>query len=324
MIDKFGREINYLRISVTDRCNLRCKYCMPAEGFANLIPHSEILSFEDIINITRAAAEIGITKIRLTGGEPLVRHSIVELIAKMHEVEGIKEIAITTNGIMLADMAADLKKAGVSRVNVSLDTMDAEKYRQITRGGDIRKVLDGIKAAQEVGLTPVKINCVALGGFNDDEFADFVELTRENDICVRFIELMPIGHAENGVEGESYGFISNAELLARFPELVPEAKEKFSVAVNYRLPGAKGTVGFISALSNHFCAECNKLRLTSDGKIKPCLHSNVEIDMKPALATGDHGKIVQALADSVGHKVEHHLLNEGAAPIDRDMNKIGG
>lgn len=321
MIDKFGREINYLRISITDRCNLRCRYCMPEAGVSNLIPHSEILSFEEIIRLTKAAAKLGIKKIRLTGGEPLVRNSVNDLISKINEIDGIEEIVITTNGVRLAEMADDLKKAGLKRVNISLDTLDPKKFAEITRGGDLSKVLEGIEAAKRVGLTPIKINTVALGGFNDDEFGDFIELTRDHDISVRFIELMPIGHAD---VGEGYGFISNQELIDRFPELVPEPKKKFSVATEYRLPGAIGTVGFISALSNHFCAECNKIRLTSDGKIKPCLHSNEEIPMKPVLMNGTDEEVLAALAESIGHKVEHHMLNEGAAPIDRDMNKIGG
>lgn len=321
MKDNFGREINYLRISITDRCNLRCRYCMPVEGVTNLIPHRELLSFEEIIRLTEAAAKLGISKIRLTGGEPLVRRSIVDLIRRMNAIEGIDELVITTNGILLADMAKDLKDAGLKRVNISLDTLNPDKFRDITRGGDLSRVLAGIRAAQEVGLTPVKLNVVALGGFNDDEFGDFVELTRDHDISVRFIELMPIGHAD---VGEGYGFISNQEILRRFPELVPEEKEKYSVAVNYRLPGAKGTVGLISALSNHFCAECNKVRLTSDGKIKPCLHSNEEIPMKQVLENGTDQEVLEALAESIGHKVERHMLNDGAAPIERDMNKIGG
>lgn len=321
MIDKFGREINYLRISVTDRCNLRCKYCMPEEGFSNLIPHDEILSFEEILSLTEAAAKIGISKIRLTGGEPLIRRNIVDLISRMSAIEGIKEIGITTNGVLLAKMAEDLKKAGVTRVNISLDTLDPDKYREITRGGDLSKVLEGIEAAKKAGLTPIKINCVALGGFNDDEFSKFIEMTRDEDIIIRFIELMPIGNAD---VGEGYGFVSNQQIIDSHPDLIPLGEDKNSVAVNYKLPGAKGEVGFISALSNHFCAQCNKIRLTSDGKIKPCLHSNEEIDMKPALAEGSPEGVISALAESVGHKIEHHLLNEGAAPIERDMNKIGG
>ena len=321
MIDNFGREINYLRISVTDRCNLRCKYCMPAEGFSNLIPHSEILSFEEIIQIAEAAASIGIHKLRLTGGEPLVRHSIVDLIARLNEIDGIDEIDITTNGLLLADMAHDLKEAGLCRVNISLDTFDPDKFREITRGGDLNKVLRGIEAAEREGLTPVKINCVALGGFNDDEFGDFIALTKDRDITVRFIELMPIGSAD---VGEGYGFISDQDILKMYPELEPCEPERFSVSVDYHLPGAKGKVGFISALSHHFCSTCNKLRLTSDGKIKPCLHNNEEIDIKKALREGTGETVRDVLVESVNHKVARHYLNEGAQPIIRDMNKIGG
>ncbi len=320
MKDNFGREINYLRISVTDRCNLRCRYCMPETGYQNIIPKEQILSFEEIIRLAKAAAEIGISKIRLTGGEPLVRHGIIDLIAGINAIPGIEEIGITTNGILLADMARDLKEAGVSRVNISIDTMKPDKYARITRGGDLNRVLAGIEAAEREGLTPVKLNVVALGGFNDDEFADFIELTRKKSYVVRFIELMPIGHAD---VGDSYGFISNQEILNRFPELVPVDSEKFSVSRDYRLPDGKGKVGLISALSNHFCSSCNKIRLTSDGKIKPCLHSNEEIDMKGPLHLSD-GELLKALKTSINHKVAHHMLNEGAAPIERDMNKIGG
>ena len=320
MKDNFGREINYLRISVADRCNLRCRYCMPETGYQNIIPKEQILSFEEIIRLAKAAAEIGISKIRLTGGEPLVRHGIIDLIAGINAIPGIEEIGITTNGILLADMARDLKEAGVSRVNISIDTMKPDKYARITRGGDLNRVLAGIEAAEREGLTPVKLNVVALGGFNDDEFADFIELTRKKSYVVRFIELMPIGHAD---VGDSYGFISNQEILNRFPELVPVDSEKFSVSRDYRLPDGKGKVGLISALSNHFCSSCNKIRLTSDGKIKPCLHSNEEIDMKGPLHLSD-GELLKALKTSINHKVAHHMLNEGAAPIERDMNKIGG
>lgn len=320
MKDNFGREINYLRISVTDRCNLRCRYCMPADGFTNIIPREQILSFEEITRLAEAAAKLGIHKIRLTGGEPLVRHGIIDLISRIHEVEGIHEIGITTNGILLADMAEDLKKAGVTRVNISIDTLVPEKYSQITRGGDLNRVFAGIEAAKRVGLTPVKLNVVALGGFNEDEFGDFIEMTRDEEIIVRFIELMPIGHAD---VGDSYGFISNQEILSRFPQLEPVDNEKYSVSDDFRLPGGKGKVGFISALSNHFCSACNKIRLTSDGKIKPCLHSNDEIDMKGPLSLSDD-ELLEALRASINRKVEHHLLNEGAAPIERDMNKIGG
>lgn len=321
MKDNFGREIDYLRISVTDRCNLRCRYCMPEDGFFNLIPHSQIMTFEEIYRVAKAAAKLGIKKIRLTGGEPLLRRDIVELVKMLHGIDGIKEIAATTNGVLLEALAEALKKAGLNRVNISLDTMDKEKYASITGGGDIEKVFRGINKAREVGLTPIKINVVSLGGFNDDEFGDFIELTRNEDIAVRFIEYMPIGHASIG---EDYGFIANRSIIDKFPELEPATKDVKSVSVDYRLPEGKGRVGFISAMSDHFCASCNKLRLTSDGHIKPCLHSNEEIDMMKVLRGGTDEELYEAMRETFNHKVEHHMLNEGAKPIDRDMNKIGG
>ncbi len=321
MTDNYGREIDYLRISITDRCNLRCRYCMPEEGCTDLIDHGEILSFEEIIRVVRAAAAVGIKKIRLTGGEPLVRRGVADLISKLSHIDGIDEICMTTNGILLAEMADSLKQAGLDRVNISLDTFNAEKFAYITRGGDINRVFEGIGAAHSAGLEPVRINCVAMGGFNDDEFSDFINYTIDNGVSVRFIELMPIGHAENGM---NYGFISNDYILERFPELTPMPDNPSSVARYFKLPGAKGTVGFISALSCHFCATCNKVRLTSDGKIKPCLHSDEEIDIKSAVRNGSDEEVLAAFSESVMHKAERHYLNEGAAPIQRDMNKIGG
>ena len=204
MTDNYGREIDYLRISITDRCNLRCRYCMPEEGCTDLIDHSEILSFEEIIRIVRAAAAVGIKKIRLTGGEPLVRRGVADLISRISSIDGISEVCMTTNGVLLPEMADSLKQAGLARVNISLDTFNAEKISYITRGGNINRVFEGISAARSAGLTPIKINCVAMGGFNDDEFGDFVNYTVDNDVSVRFIELMPIGHADIGTD---YGFI---------------------------------------------------------------------------------------------------------------------
>ena len=321
MKDNFGREIDYLRISVTDRCNLRCKYCMPEYGFPDLIPHSNIMTFEEIYRLTKAAASLGIRKIRLTGGEPLLRRDIAGLVSMLHNIEGIREIAATTNGILLDELAFDLKKAGLDRVNISLDTMNPQKYANITRGGDIYRVFRGIDRAREAGLTPLKINIVSLGGFNDDEFGDFIELTRNENIAVRFIEFMPVGHAD---VGENYRYIPNQSIIDRFPELIPVNSDVKSVSVDYKLPDGLGKVGFISAMSNHFCSTCNKMRLTSDGRIKPCLHSNEEIDMMNVLRNGNDEQVYEALRETFSHKIEHHLLNEGAAPIDRDMNKIGG
>ncbi len=236
MIDQFGRTINYLRLSVTDRCNLRCKYCMPEEGIDKL-EHGDILKFEEIDTIVGHMANLGIDKVRITGGEPLVRRGIVDLIKMLHRHELIREIAMTTNGLLLAEMAEDLKKAGLRRVNISMDSLNPMRYQTMTRGGDLSKVLEGIEAAKRVGLTPIKINVVLIKGFNDDEIADFVKMTADSDIDVRFIELMPIGEVATWSKEH---FMSNQEVLERVPELMPMiSKDPSSPAVYYKLPNGK-------------------------------------------------------------------------------------
>lgn len=322
MKDNYGREVNYLRISVTDRCNLRCKYCMPAEGVDNL-GHDKILTFENIERIVQAAAELGIGKYRITGGEPLARRGIVDLIASLSKIEGVEELALTTNGTLLADKAEALKKAGLGRVNISLDTLNHTKYAKITRGGDLNSALEGINAAMKYGLTPLKINVVVMKGFNDNEILDFVQLTYQYPYQVRFIELMPIGHAY--MENE-YEFMSNEEVKKKLPMLKPlEGQNSASgVADVYKYPGALGTIGFISAMSNHFCGSCNKIRLTADGKLKTCLHSNQEIDLNEVLSGQDDKALKETLKMSILNKEDRHHLNEGSKPIYRDMNKIGG
>lgn len=319
MKDHFGRDINYLRISVTDRCNLRCQYCMPEEGI-NSIGHENILTFENIGRIVRAAAGLGIEKYRITGGEPLARKGIVGLIDNLSKIEGVKELAMTTNGILLADKAEALKKAGLHRVNVSLDSLNPTKYKRITRGGHLDEAIAGINAAVKAGLTPIKLNVVVMKGFNDDEIMDFVQLTYQHPYQIRFIELMPIGLA---TEGNEYGFISNEEVKQKLPMLTP-VEGKNGVAEVFKYPGAVGTIGFISALSSHFCGACNKIRLTSDGKLKTCLHSNQEIDLDEALKQEDDELLKKVLERSILKKEAKHHLNDGAGPISRDMNKIGG
>lgn len=319
MKDNFGREISYLRISVTDRCNLRCQYCMPEEGIDS-IGHENILTFENIERIVRAAAELGIEKYRITGGEPLARKGIVGLIDNLSKIEGVKELAMTTNGTLLADKAEALKKAGLHRVNVSLDTLNPTRYKHITRGGHLDEAIAGINAAMKVGLTPLKLNVVVMKGFNDNEIMDFVQLTYQHPYQIRFIELMPIGLA---TEGNEYGFISNEEVKKKLPMLTPVA-EKNGVAEVFKYPGAMGTIGFISALSSHFCGECNKIRLTADGKLKTCLHSNQEIDLNETLKQGEDGLLKEVLQRAILKKEARHHLNEGSKPISRDMNKIGG
>jgi len=319
MIDRHGRNINYLRISVTDRCNLRCTYCMPEKGIESL-SHDDILRFEDTLKIVKVAASLGINKIRYTGGEPLVMKDIDKLIYETSKQPGIDEIAITTNGILLYDMASDLKKAGLKRVNISLDTLDAEKYKSITRIGNLSKVMESIDKCLTLGLKPVKINTVLMRGFNDTEFEDFLNLTREMPVEIRFIELMPIGEGINLYEKRKLGF---GEILKLHPELIKIETEKSSTAQMYKLKGAKGKIGFISPVSCKFCADCNKIRLTSIGSIKPCLHSKEEINLRKYL--NNEELLTNTLKSVIFNKpLEHHLEEEKASRSDKMMYQIGG
>lgn len=320
MLDKEGREINYLRISVTDLCNLRCRYCIPEEGVEKKC-HSNILSIEEMEEVVKVSSRLGVNKIRLTGGEPLVRKGIVELVQKISKVPGINEVAMTTNGILLKEYAKELKKAGLKRVNISLDTLNEDKYAYITRRGKLKDVLDGINEAKKVGLLPVKINTVLVKGFNDDEIEDFINLTMKDQVDIRFIELMPIG--ENGGWSKEH-FISNETVLERYPDLVPVVSEdKSAPARYYKLSNAKGRIGLINPISSHFCSSCNRLRLTADGKIKPCLHSNEEIDIKTTLR--EKGDIMPILSKAIRVKPkEHHINDKDYTPINREMVRIGG
>lgn len=320
MKDLFSRRINYMRISITDLCNLRCQYCMPEEGICKK-EHDDILSLEEIVEIVKSGAKLGIDKVRITGGEPLVRNGIVEFINMVSNIDGIKDIAITTNGLLLPKYAEDLKKAGLKRVNISIDSLKPDKYKEITRGGDLSKVLEGIQEAIRVGLTPVKLNVVAIGGYNDDEIGDFINLTKDEPIDVRFIELMPIGEASSWAKER---FISNEYIKDKFTELVPTETEKSSPAKYYKLPGGKGRVGFINPISNHFCGDCNRLRLTSDGKLKPCLHSNNEIDILEVVRNSPE-KIYDVLKSAILSKPEKHdLYSEEHEESIRNMFQIGG
>ena len=319
MKDRFGRTINYLRISITDLCNLRCVYCMPPDGVVKR-KQGHSISFEAIERAVQAAVGLGIAKIRLTGGEPLVRKGIVSLVEKLASIEGVEDLAMTTNGLLLGTYAKELKEAGLTRVNISLDTFSPEKFANITRGGDISQVMQGIEAALSCGFHPLKINTVVMKGFNEDELLDFAKLTMEYPIDVRFIEYMPIGCAS---EEMPYGFVPKQEMKKKMEGLIP-AFEKGSVAQYYRFAEGKGKVGFISAMSDHFCAQCNKIRLTSDGKLKPCLHSNLEIDMMDVLNHGTAEQIQRTLEWGIMNKIEKHELNHGASPIKRGMNRIGG
>jgi len=319
MKDSFGREISYMRISVTDRCNLRCKYCMPEEGVENL-GHDKILSFEDIARIVKASAELGITKYRLTGGEPLARKGIVNLVESLAKIEGVKELVMTTNGTLLADQAAALKEAGLKRVNISVDSLLYHKYEEITRGGDLDAAFEGVNAAMKAGLTPLKLNVVVMKGFNDDEILNFVQLTINHPIDIRFIELMPVGQAGKNKE---YDYMSSEEMKMKLPSLISMNKQE-GVAQIYKYPEAQGTIGFISPMSNHFCSSCNKIRLTADGKLKPCLHTDEEIDLSEVLRAKDDELLKDTIRNAILRKGDKHHLNEGAKPVDRGMSQIGG
>lgn len=314
MKDKFNRRINYLRLSVTDRCNLRCIYCMPASG-VHKVDHSEILSVEEAIEIVKEAAGCGIDKVRITGGEPLVHKGILQICKGISAIEGIKEICLTTNGVMLAEMAEDLKAAGVDRINISIDTLKEEKYQKITRIGTIGKVLDGISAAEKAGFRKIKINVVLMGGINDDEITDFVELTRNHPWEIRFIELMPMGECASW---DKSCFIPIDEVLKRCPDLKPLDTD--GVAARYKLENALGAVGLISPISHSFCSECNRIRVTADGRLKPCLHSHDEIHLK-----GLHSdKLYSAIIEGINSKPMAHTLSEAGSKSQRNMNQIGG
>ncbi len=319
MKDHYGRKINYMRISITDLCNLRCVYCMPEEGVKKH-SHQKNLSFEEIIDLIKAGVSLGVDKIRLTGGEPLVRHGIVDLVKQIGDIAGIKDLTMTTNGILLTKYAKELKAAGLNRVNISLDTFDAEKFHQITRWGHIEDVLSGIEAAKAVGIKPIKINTVLIKGFNDNEIETFVNYTKDEEVFVRFIELMPLGESSGFAENQ---FLSNAEVLKRMPQLIPVIDaNKTGPAEYYQLPGAKGRVGLINPISKHFCSECNRIRITTDGKIKPCLHSDDEIDIIAHRKKGESYQ--QILLQAINEKPEKHHINDHEKQVLRNMNEIGG
>lgn len=319
MKDHFGRTINYMRISITDLCNLRCVYCMPEAGVKKH-HHEKNMSFEEIVSLVQAGIDLEINKIRLTGGEPLVRKGVVNLVRKIGLIEGVKDLTMTTNGILLPKMAEDLKKAGLNRINISLDSFDPKKYHRITRWGSLADVLTGIEAAKNAGMDPIKINMVLIKGFNDNEIEDFVDFTINQKIDVRFIELMPIGEFSHYAESH---YLSNEEVLSRRPDLLPIVKfDQNSPADYYQLPGAKGRVGLINPISNHFCGNCNRIRVTTDGKIKPCLHSDYEIDLVALKKSGMTTK--EILMKAIIEKPKRHHIKEDEKQLHRNMNEIGG
>lgn len=332
MKDGQGRQIDYLRISLTDRCNLRCIYCMPEHGVKS-IPHESILTLEEVHKAIECASQLGIKHIRFTGGEPTVRKGLLGLIERTAQTPGIESVALTTNAILLPNMTADLKAAGLSRVNISLDTLDAEQYRFITRRGNLDDALKGVEAALSSGLSPVKLNTVVVRSLNQD-LLSFARLTVDAPLHVRFIEYMPIGSGED-CGGCGWGLddvvpakeiIETINMQAQsigLGSLQPTTAtpDGWGPAQYYRLPDARGTVGVISAISNHFCASCNRLRLTADGKIKPCLFSDTEYDIRSALRKGDKEEVLSVFEAALSHKPSGHEHRVGTR---RMMSQVGG
>ncbi len=325
LTDRYNRNLNYLRVSITDRCNLRCIYCFPY-GHIQRLAHDEILKYEEILRIVRIGVDLGITKVRVTGGEPLVRKGVYDFLNGVSRITGVSEVTLTTNGVLLKDNLEKIRSAGINRINISLDTLNREKFRKITGNDGFEAVWGGIEAACSSGFNPIKLNVVALRGTNDDELLDFARLTLEQPFHVRYIEYMPIG---------------KSRMHFGPPLLVPEIMQRVSTigslqkleknsddgpAERFRIEGAKGEIGFISALSHHFCDSCNRLRLTASGKLRPCLLSQHELDMKSVLRGGGSDEDLAGIfLDAVRNKPsDHNLAIDDPAGISCQMSSIGG
>lgn len=329
LTDSYGRHINYLRLSVTDRCNLRCQYCMPADGVPKL-RHEDVVSYEDLYRIASQSVALGIEKIRVTGGEPLVRFGVIDFLARVAHIDGLRELVLTTNGVLLRQMAQDLRRAGVQRLNISLDSLKPEMFAKITRGGDLSRVLDGIAAAEEAGFPPVKINAVVMRGVNDAEVLDFAALTLEKPYTIRFIEYMPT----TGEEGWQSVCVTADEILERIGSRYPlsplTGNETSGPSRNFRIAGAAGAIGVISPISNHFCDSCNRIRVTAAGVARACLFANEGIDLKPCLRGGDDSELREVLHRLVTSKPGHHdisLTNDDSKHESFQtfsMSQIGG
>lgn len=326
MRDSYRRDINYLRVSVTDKCNLRCVYCMPPEGVESY-PHEEILRLEEFEAIIRAAVLVGIKKIRLTGGEPLVRKGLEDLVRRISGIPGIDDITLTTNGLLLPPRARALKEAGIKRVNISLDTLKDERYRALTRGGELALAWEGIQSALDAGLHPVKLNTVVIRDFNDDEVVSIARLTLKRPLHIRFIELMPIGSSNTWAEGR---FVPAQEIMDQITRKVGQLYPAKITAGDgpakyYRFKDAAGTVGFITSMSDHFCESCNRLRLTASGGLRPCLYDGREVDLKTPLRKGAGTReIADLFMDAIHLKPDRHHMLEGWRDKQRGMSQNGG
>lgn len=329
MIDQWGRKINYMRVSVTDRCNLRCVYCMPLQG-VQLRPRDEYLSYDELLRVIEAGLTLGIDRIRITGGEPLVRQGLVEFMAKLKPM-GVKDLSLSTNGLLFPAMAEDLKAAGLDRVNISLDTLRPDRFHKLARlASDPGPILEAVDKAIELGMEPVKLNMVVIRGWNDDEVTDMARLTIDKPIHMRYIEVMPFSEAyeftwENLVPAAEM----RERLMDEFEDLEPvrEGVKGNGPAKYWRIPGAKGTVGFISAVTECFCGDCNRIRLSADGKINPCLGHVHEVDLKPDLRTPSRTleDLVATMSDAILKKPREHNFDDRDADFSqRVMHGIGG
>lgn len=327
LTDRYQRTIDYLRVSITDRCNLRCIYCMPLEGVVKL-RHQDILSYEEFLRLIQVAVDMGITKVRLTGGEPLVRKGITDFCRRLTGISGLQSLSLTTNGVLLKDFAQDLYTAGIRRVNISLDTLQREKFLRITRCDEFDRVWRGIQAAERAGFNPIKINVVVMRGINDDEILDLAKLTLDRPYHIRFIEFMTIN---NNSEWVLQHYLSADEILAKLRVLAPlqqvASQHTNGPARHFRWPEAEGTIGIISPISHQFCSSCNRLRLTADGKLRNCLFSDQEVDIKSPLRRGaTESELSQILRASIDNKPEKHSLQSDVFRKcqSRPMVAIGG
>ncbi len=324
LTDSIGRNINYLRLSITDRCNMRCFYCMPEDGI-NKKEHSSILSYEELLLIAEIAVELGIEKIRITGGEPLVRSGIVSFLEKLAKIDGLRHLALTTNGLELSRLADGLHKAGVQRLNVSIDSLNAQTFSVITRGGDLKKVLEGLDAAEKAGFQPPKINCVIMRGVNDSEILDFAEMTLSHGNSIRFIEYMP---AIKEADWQRYS-ISGSEIMERIAmRYTLETMDKGAFAGpsrDFKIVGAEGSIGVITAVSGHFCSDCNRIRVTSGGEAKGCLFSDEKTDLLPYLRPSNSERLAEVLQKIVSTKPERHSISDvGYNHRNFTMSQVGG
>jgi cyclic pyranopterin phosphate synthase len=323
MIDTYGRKINYLRLSVTDRCNLRCRYCMPEDGIP-LLPQGGILTYEELFLVARTAVSLGIEKIRVTGGEPLIRKGILDFLSRLAGIPGLRQLVLTTNGLLLNEMAGPLKAAGIQRLNISIDSLVPENFRRITRGGDVSRVLSGIAAAEAAGF-PIKLNMVVMRGVNDHEVVDFAALTLDKPYAVRFIEFMPSGADADWPSR----VVPGREILDRISKRFGFAEigrgELAGPAKDYRIRGAAGTIGVITPVTGHFCDGCNRIRVTASGMARGCLFSETETDLKPILRGNDPSELEKILLRIVGTKPgKHRLCEEPAGPSPLGMSRVGG